>query len=442
LIEETSSHGHWGTAGTRTKQGLPICADTIILVPNENGQPTTVCRIRQGDDFEMPMNALADFPSDVANAADPKPQVKLGILGFKALAETIPSLVFVSDAAGANIYTNVRFSRYTGLSSDALLGDGWLATIHPDDRARAASIWNRALETGEFYEAQHRVRRFDGDYRWHVVRGSPLRDTQGEVVRWVGACTDIEELVPIVSSRTNSDAILSALGHGTGMIIYAKDADCRFVFANQATVNTLGLPVDQIIGRSCDEIAPGLEQAELIREHDKLAMIAPDGLIAEEYWPAADGSMRIYRSRKARLRLADGSLGVAAATIDITYEKDLEGALRQSQERLASWIDAVPVAAFETDAAGRITMVNQHWLTTCGFPVRDAEHSFNDLVVSDAQAEFALRWTACRETGQAFDMKVPIYDHFERRVRVSRVTAYPAALLGAEGSTAWHGSFS
>lgn len=390
----------------------------------------------------MPMIALADFPIDLPDASDPKPQVKLGILGFKALAETIPSLVFVTDAFGANIYTNVQFSRYTGLSAEALLGEGWLETIHPDDRMRTASTWSLARDAGEFYEIQHRVRRFDGDYRWHVVRGSPLRDGRGEVIRWIGASTDIEELVPVVSSRTNSDAILTALGHGTGMILYAKDAECRFVFANQATVDTLGLPLEQIIGRSCDEIAPGSEQAAAIREHDKLAQIAPDGLIAEENWPAADGSMRIFRSRKARLRLADGTLGVAAATIDITYEKKLEETLRQSQDRLRSWIDAMPVAAFETDSAGRITSVNEHWLTTCGFPVRDAEHSFNDLVIAEDQAEFAVRWNACCKDAQAFEMDVRIYDHFDRRVRTSKVRIFPASLLGAPDSTAWHGSFS
>lgn len=390
----------------------------------------------------MPMNALADPPIDDPDIAESRPQTKLGILGFKALAETIPSLVFVTDETGANIYTNVQFSRFTGLGSDALLGDGWLEAIHPDDRARAASVWNRALEAGESYETQHRVRRFDGDYRWHVVRGSPLRDVNGRVVRWIGASTDIEELVPVVSSRTNSDAILAALGHGTGMILYAKDADCRFVFASQATVDTIGLPLEAIIGRSCEEFAPTSVEAKTIREHDKLAMIAPDGLIAEEDWPAADGSMRVFRSRKARLRLANGSLGVAAATVEITYEKQLETAVRQSQERLTSWIDAMPVAAFETDALGRITMVNHHWLATCGFPVRDADHAFNDLVVPEAQAEFALRWHAARETGQTFDMKVPIYDHFESRVRESQVRAFPAALLGAVDSTAWHGSFS
>lgn len=390
----------------------------------------------------MPMTALADLPMDAPDASDLRPHVKLGILGFKALAETIPTLVFVSDETGANIYTNVQFSRYTGLAAEALLGDGWIEALHPDDRARAIATWHRARDAGEFYETQHRVRRFDGDYRWHVVRSSPLRDGKGAVVRWVGASNDIEELVPVVSSRTNSDAILSALGHGTGMILYAKDAECRFVFANQAIVDALGMPLEQIIGRSCEEIAPGSEQAAAIREHDKLAQIAPDGLVAEENWPAADGSMRVFRSRKARLRLANGSLGVAAATIDITYEKTLESALRQSQARLTSWIDALPVAAFETDAAGRITLVNEHWLTTCGFPVRDTDHSFNDLIVAEAQAEFWLRWRACRDHGEALEMDVPIFDHFDRRVRTSRVRIFPASLLGATDSTAWHGSFS
>ena len=78
-------------------------------------------------------------------ASAPTPAGEIGTAAgeaaWRALVEATPGLVFVTDAEGRNAYTNQRYQDYAGLSAAALLGDGWLATLHPDDRERAAAIW-------------------------------------------------------------------------------------------------------------------------------------------------------------------------------------------------------------------------------------------------------------------------------------------------------------
>jgi len=367
---------------------------------------------------------------------------RIGMLEFKALAETIPNLVFVTDGAGSNIYTNIVYSRYTGVAPEALLGDGWVRALHPEDQERARKLWAECARSGNVYDVRYRFRRFDGDYRWHVVRGLPLRDARGAIVRWMGTCTDVDELITSIGSKTNSEAVLNALGHGTGMILYAKDSAGRFIYANDATIETIGLPVEQILGRSTDDFAPGSAQSALIRENDDLALRSADGVIVEENWPASDGTLRTYRSRKAKLQLADGTTGLAAATIDVTAEKNLENLLLQSSARYRSWLDAIPVATFEADRLGRIIGLNQHWLDTCGISVRDEPHALSDLIAQEAQEEFGVEWAACVKHGQPLSLELPIYDHFEKRVRISRVTAFPGSMLGAPDSDHWYGSFS
>jgi PAS domain S-box-containing protein len=120
-------------------------------------------------------------------------------LEFRALAEMIPALVFMTDREGSNIYVNAQFQRYCGIAGASLLGEGWLAALHPDDRLRAAETWRRTWALGEPYDVRYRFRKFDGEYRWHLVRGMPLKGADGTVVRWIGACTDVDDLVSSVS---------------------------------------------------------------------------------------------------------------------------------------------------------------------------------------------------------------------------------------------------
>jgi PAS domain S-box-containing protein len=130
---------------------------------------------------------------------------------FRTLTETLPALIFIADADGANVYSNSEFSAYTGLDGSALLGDGWIELLHPDDRERAAQTWSRSWRGGQPYETNYRFRSAAGDYRTFLVRGSPVRDDRGIIVQWVGYCTDIDELVTIRDDLAAARAALIAV---------------------------------------------------------------------------------------------------------------------------------------------------------------------------------------------------------------------------------------
>ena len=127
---------------------------------------------------------------------------------FRSLAEALPALIFVADAGGKNIYSNPQFSTYAGLDGDALLGDGWIKALHPDDRERAAQIWARSWRDGLPYETNYRFRAETGDYRTFLVRAIAVRDEYGNIVQWVGQCTDIEEAVAIRNDLAATKAAL------------------------------------------------------------------------------------------------------------------------------------------------------------------------------------------------------------------------------------------
>ena len=113
---------------------------------------------------------------------------------FRTLAETVPQIVWATRPDGCNIYFNQKWVDYTGLTLEESYGHGWNTPFHPDDRQRAWEAWKHATQDDAPYSLECRLRRADGIYRWWLIRGEPMRDANGEILKWFGTCTDIEDL--------------------------------------------------------------------------------------------------------------------------------------------------------------------------------------------------------------------------------------------------------
>ncbi|TVP67261.1 MAG: hybrid sensor histidine kinase/response regulator [Nodularia sp. (in: Bacteria)] len=121
---------------------------------------------------------------------------------YRYLAESIPQLVWTSDAEGNSDYFNSNWYKYTGLTMEQSMGFGWLTALHPEDVERVGQVWSNAYSNGTLYETEYRFQRADdGCYRWHLGRGLPLKDEEGNVVKWFGTCTDIHEQKQIHEER-------------------------------------------------------------------------------------------------------------------------------------------------------------------------------------------------------------------------------------------------
>jgi PAS domain S-box-containing protein len=112
---------------------------------------------------------------------------------LRYVVNTIPAIVWSALPDGSNTYVNSRFVEYSGMSAEQLAGSGWHAATHPDDLQRHERKWLACVRTGEVFEDEVRFRRGDGQYRWHVQRGVPLRDVDGNILKWYGVLTDIED---------------------------------------------------------------------------------------------------------------------------------------------------------------------------------------------------------------------------------------------------------
>ena len=112
---------------------------------------------------------------------------------FRALAEAMPHMVWITDGDGLSIYQNHQWIDYTGFAAGDNEGIGWLTAVHPEDRDCVTAAWQEAMTAGR-YSIEFRIRRADGVYRWWLVRGVPQRNAAGVIVKWFGTCTDIHDL--------------------------------------------------------------------------------------------------------------------------------------------------------------------------------------------------------------------------------------------------------
>jgi PAS domain S-box-containing protein len=206
------------------------------------------------------------------------------------ILDSLPVLVWTATPAGLRDYFNPRWLAFTGQYLDSQVGEGWLESLHPDDRAHVRQQWYASVAQGTPYQVEYRLRRYDGQYRWVLSRATPQRNAAGDVTLWVGGVTDIhdqKQLVQEILEANEQQAILSdqayqnfklvqqqrqvfynLLLHAPAQICIVRGPEHRYEFANEEFLAlTQGEPV---IGRTVAEVYPETVSQGLIAILDKV----------------------------------------------------------------------------------------------------------------------------------------------------------------------------
>lgn len=112
---------------------------------------------------------------------------------FRTITEAMPQMVWTADATGKGEYYNSKWLSFTGTNPEENVGGSWLHVIHPEDQQQIVQSWQSSVKTGVPYEAEFRMRNAQGEYRWVLGRALPERNSKGEIIRWMGTCTDIHD---------------------------------------------------------------------------------------------------------------------------------------------------------------------------------------------------------------------------------------------------------
>jgi hypothetical protein len=256
---------------------------------------------------------------------------------LRDLIENVPAMVFIALPGPSNAFVSCGWREYTGLSAEDTAGSGWQSVTHPEDLERHMEKWRVCSETGEPYEDETRFRRAaDGQYRWFLVRAVPLRDETGNILKWYGVLTDIEDRRQAEQALRRSETELRQLIDAIPQQVFVFDAAWNPLFANQRDREYTGLAPEE--AQLKDAVArifhpEDLKKLEAIREQ---ALLEAASFELEARIRGKDGQYRWFLIRDNPLRDEQGRvLRWYGTRTDIEDRKRAEEELRRAQAELA-----------------------------------------------------------------------------------------------------------
>jgi formate hydrogenlyase transcriptional activator len=165
---------------------------------------------------------------------------------FRVMVDTIPAQVWCTLPDGSNEFHNQRWHDYTGLPEGAEDGLGWKVAYHPEDLERLLSEFQSIVASGAPGEMEARLRRFDGEYRWFLIRAAPLRDETGKIIYWYGSSTDIEDRKRAEEKLRQDERELRRITDAIAQTIVVQSPDGVPIYANQAVLDYTGLSIEDV----------------------------------------------------------------------------------------------------------------------------------------------------------------------------------------------------
>ncbi len=185
------------------------------------------------------------FTIDLSKRKRYEAQLRESESKFRYLAEAVPPIVWTADPSVRVDFCSQRFYELTGLNQADDDGFLWKKAIHPDDFPQVMEEAARAIAEKRRYEMEIRYITADGGYRWQLVSALPTFDSQGNVIKWYGSNTDIDEKKQAESELKESEARFRTLAEAIPQIVWTADASGQITFCNQRWFEYTGLTLEQ-----------------------------------------------------------------------------------------------------------------------------------------------------------------------------------------------------
>jgi formate hydrogenlyase transcriptional activator len=249
--------------------------------------------------------------------------------------ETVPALVWVAQPDGSNTYVNRRYVEYSGMGTAQTAGSGWREAVHPEDLERHEGKWRASVASGDPQESEVRFRGADGQYRWHLDRGVPLRDADGNIIKWYGVVTDIEDRKRVEEALRRNEHFLAEAQRLSRVGSVGMEVRTKRIFWSEESARIYGYAPgteptpDLILQRSHPD------DVGLVKDALERAMQGGSDFDYEHRLRMPDGSIKHLHDLAHCFRDSAGNAEVVGAIMDITERKVSEESIRRSEAYLA-----------------------------------------------------------------------------------------------------------
>ena len=261
-------------------------------------------------------------------------------LNAQLLVDSIPALIHTARPDGYLDYFNKPWLEYLGVTLDKVAGWNWTAYVHPEDVDGIVTKWRACLATGEIFEHETRVRSANGEYRWMFHRKVPLRDGNGNIVKWYGSSLDIEERKTAEEKIREQKTELRQMLDLTPQYLAVLGADGSPLYANRASLDYLGISLDEWRRRKGIGDEVHLDDVKRLIAAADRASSSGSAYALELRVRKGDGSFRWFQSRFNPLHDDKGQVTRwFMASTDIDDRKRAEETLQQENVALREEID-------------------------------------------------------------------------------------------------------
>ena len=287
-------------------------------------------------DAQGNIDGILVFAYEVTEQVRARRQEQRTTRALETMANAIPHLVWTATPTGFVDYYNEQWYSYTGSNLVESRGKGWTAFFHPDDLPRAQEQWEQALQTGQPYKVEARLRSATGEFRWFLIRAQPFLEEQGSIAKWFGANTDIHEQKRIEQTLLESEQYFRVMADGVPVMLWVTRPDGQCTYLNQQWYAYTGQAKITALGFGwTDAIHP--DEAGQAGVAFRVANASQTPYSSVYRLKTKDGNYRWVVDTGQPKFSADGKFeGFIGAVVDIHERKMAEQALRLASQKLAT----------------------------------------------------------------------------------------------------------
>src|SRR5215470_14184505 len=340
-----------------------------------------------------------------------------------AIINTIPITAWTTRPDGYCDFLNQGWLDYTGMTADKAQGWGWAEAIHPDDREQLVADWQSGLASGMPVDTEARLRRFDSAYRWFLIRANPLRDEAGNILKWYGTCTDIEDRKRGEEALHARELSWRQIVDSIPGLVATTGAMGEVEFLNRQTLEYFGRTQEQLKDWALIDTVHPDDLPHVIEERKK-SIETGEIYEVEHRCLRADGVYRWFQVRGLPVRDTEGKLTAWYMLLtDIDDRKRAEEALHARELDARSLLDNMPGFLARLSPDGTPEIFNRPILQYLGKTLEELNQwRMNDIVHPDDLAHTIEVFGEGIASGQPFDLEYRlvrfdgVYRWFQARV--------------------------